>query len=85
MELKREELAFSELIGARVREGSGRSLGRVFEVRGRWRGDGSILVEELLVGRRALWRRLRGPKPDARGIPWQNVIERRRGEIVARP
>lgn len=85
MELKRDELAFSELVGAPVRDQSGRPLGRVFEVRGRWRRDGSILVDELMVGRRALWQRLRGPGPEARGIPWQNVIERRGGEIVVRP
>jgi len=38
---------------------------RVFEVRGRWRRDGTILIEELMVGRRALWQRLRGPGPEA--------------------
>jgi sporulation protein YlmC with PRC-barrel domain len=73
VELSRDSLPFSELIGRRVDDQSGRSLGRVFEVRAHWEEDGKIVVDELLVGRRALLRRLRGPGPDARGIPWQAV------------
>jgi hypothetical protein len=82
LELSRDKLAFSDLLGARVRDRSGHPLGRVFEVRGRWQPDGSVVVEELMVGRRALWRRLRGPDPAARGISWANVAELRGGEIV---
>ena len=82
MELSGESLAFSELIGSRVRDQSGRALGRVLEARGHWERDGTIVVDELMVGRRALWQRLRGPAPDAHGIPWASVAELRSGEIV---
>jgi hypothetical protein len=77
-----EPLAFSDLIGAPVRDQSGRPLGRVLEIRAHWERDGSIVFDELLCGRRALWRRLRGPAPDARGIAWANVAELRSGGIV---
>lgn len=74
MELSGGSLAISELIGRPVRDQSGRPLGRVFEVRGHWRGE-EVVLDELMVGRRALWQRLRGPGPGARGIPWANVME----------
>jgi sporulation protein YlmC with PRC-barrel domain len=74
--------AFSELVGRRVDDQRGRSLGRVFEVRARWESDGTILLEELLVGRGALWRRLRGPGAEVRGIPWANVTELSPNRIV---
>lgn len=73
MELS-EAFGFSELIGRPVRDQAGRSLGRVFEARGHWQGGG-VVVDELLVGRRALWRRLRGPGEADRGIPWASVVE----------
>lgn len=82
MELNGGRGAFSELIGRRVRDPSGRSLGRVFEARGHWEADGTIVVDELLLGRQALWRRLRGPGPDERGIPWEAVVEIGEREIV---
>lgn len=75
MELNAERSAFSGLIGRVVRDQDGRKLGRVYEVRGHWEPDRSILLEELLVGRRALLRRLRGPGPGERGIPWAAVSE----------
>jgi sporulation protein YlmC with PRC-barrel domain len=76
--------AFSELIGVAVCDRSGRKLGRVYEVRAHRQGDGSIVFDELLVGRRALLRRLRGPGPDARGIPWKAVVELAGDRIVVR-
>jgi sporulation protein YlmC with PRC-barrel domain len=83
VELSRDRpFAFSELIGRRVDDQNGRSLGRVFEVRAHWEGDGTILLDELLVGRRALWRRLRGPGAKARGIPWEHVTEVSLSRIV---
>lgn len=82
MELNGRPTAFSGLSGSRVRDQSGRTLGRVYEVRAHWQRDGSIVVDELLVGRRALWRRLRGPSAEAHGIPWQSVTEVGDGEIV---
>jgi sporulation protein YlmC with PRC-barrel domain len=73
MELSGTKTAFSELIGVKVFDQSGRSLGRVFEVRGHWERSGTIVVDELLVGGKALRRRLRGPGPHSHGIPWQAV------------
>jgi sporulation protein YlmC with PRC-barrel domain len=75
VELNQDPAAFSDLIGNLVRDQSGRKLGRVFEVRAHWERDGSIVVDELMTGGRALWRRLRGPGPNAHGIPWANVVE----------
>jgi sporulation protein YlmC with PRC-barrel domain len=82
VELNIEPHAFSQLIGLPVEDRSGRRIGRVFEARAHWDGDGSIVLDELLVGRRALWRRLRGPGPSASGIPWQAVTEVREDRIV---
>lgn len=81
MELS-EPRAISELIGRRVRDRSGRTLGRVVEARGHWEGDGTVVLDELLVGRRALLRRLRGPGPGAHGIPWHAVVELRDDALV---
>ena len=74
MELNGEPFALSEVIGKPVYDGSGRRLGRAFEVRARWRGD-AIAFEEILVGRGSLLKRLRGPGAEAKGIPWENVVE----------
>lgn len=83
MELERPR-AFSELIGRRVTDLSGRSLGHVFEVSAHWERDGSIVLDQLLLGRRALLRRLRGPAQQCRGIPWQAVVEVGPEQIVVR-
>jgi sporulation protein YlmC with PRC-barrel domain len=74
VELSREPLALSDLIGRPVCDSSGRRLGRAFEVRAHW-VDGGIVIDELLVGRGSLLKRLRGPAVDARGIRWENVVE----------
>jgi len=66
--------AFSEVMGRRVVDSSGRSLGRVFEARAHWEND-TFVLDELLLGRRALLRRLRGPAQECRGIPWEAVVE----------
>jgi hypothetical protein len=84
MELSAEPGAFSALIGVAVEDQSGRRIGRVFEARAHWDGDGSIVVDELLIGRRGLLRRLRGPGPDAHGIPWQAVMEIAEERILVR-
>jgi hypothetical protein len=81
MELSRPR-AFSELVGRRVEDAGGRTLGHVFEVRAGWDGDGNLILDELLVGRGALWRRLRGPGQGARGIPWQTITELSAERIV---
>jgi sporulation protein YlmC with PRC-barrel domain len=74
MELNQRPAALSSLIGARVRDSDGRSLGRVFELRAYRDGDGFLVIDRVLLGRRALWRRLRGPSGPAGGIPWEAVI-----------
>lgn len=74
MELSREPFAVSELIGKPIYDGSGRRLGRAFEVRGHWE-DSGIVIDEILVGRGSLAKRLRGPGVSARGVRWENVIE----------
>jgi sporulation protein YlmC with PRC-barrel domain len=84
VELTAEPGAFSELIGVVVRDQAGRRLGRVYEVRAHRQGDGSIVFDELLIGRRALLRRLRGPGSEARGIPWEAVVELAGDRIVVR-
>jgi sporulation protein YlmC with PRC-barrel domain len=75
VELSERPRALSELIGAPVRDQSGRSLGHVYEVRAHWERDGAVVLDELMIGRRALWQRLRGPGPNARGLPWESVVE----------
>jgi len=82
MELDEPLRAFSDLVGKRVCDRAGHSLGRLWEVRARHEDDGTIVIEELLVSKRALLRRLRGPKRDARGIPWQAIVELREDAIV---
>jgi sporulation protein YlmC with PRC-barrel domain len=74
VELSRKPFALSDLIGKPVCDSSGRRLGRAFEVRARWEDEG-IVVDELLVGRGSLLKRLRGPGADARGIRWESVVE----------
>jgi sporulation protein YlmC with PRC-barrel domain len=75
VELSADRFSFSDLIGRPVRDQSGRKLGRIYEVRGHWERDGSIVLDELMVGRRALLRRMRGPASGTGGIPWQAVSE----------
>lgn len=74
MELTREPFALSSLIGRPVCDSSGRRLGRAFEVRAHWEGD-AVVIDEILVGRGALMKRLRGPSAKARGVRWESVIE----------
>ncbi len=82
MELSPDPFPLSALIGRQVRDQSDRKLGRVWEVRAHWERDGTIVFDELLVGRGAMLKRLRGPGPDARGILWQAVTEVSADRIV---
>jgi sporulation protein YlmC with PRC-barrel domain len=84
VELSRGQASFSDLIGTPVRDSAGRRLGRVFELRAHWERDGSVVLDELLIGRRGLLRRLRGPGDGARGIPWEAVVELDEERIVVR-
>jgi sporulation protein YlmC with PRC-barrel domain len=74
VELSREPFALSDLIGKPVYDGSGRRLGRAFEVRAHWE-DGRVVFDEILVGRGSLLKRLRGPAAAARGVRWESVAE----------
>jgi sporulation protein YlmC with PRC-barrel domain len=73
VELK-QRFALSDLIGRPVCDVSGRSLGRAFELRAHWEGE-TVAIDEIMVGRGALMKRLRGPAASARGIAWENVVE----------
>jgi len=84
VELSTRPQAFSGLIGTPVHDQGGRSLGRVLEVRGHWERDGSVVLDELMVGRRALWQRLRGPSAGAHGFPWESVVEVGGDRVVVR-
>jgi sporulation protein YlmC with PRC-barrel domain len=75
VELSETPFALSELIGKPVCDGSGQWLGRVFEVRAHWEGGDRVVVDEILLGRGSLLKRLRGPDAKARGIRWESVAE----------
>jgi sporulation protein YlmC with PRC-barrel domain len=84
VELSGEGSALSALIGMPVVDSSGGRLGRVFEVRAHWTREGTIVFDELLLGRGALLRRLRGPGPARRAIPWGAIVEIGSRRMVAR-
>jgi sporulation protein YlmC with PRC-barrel domain len=75
VELSDGSFALSDLIGKPVCDSSGRRLGRAFEVRAGWEDGDRVVVEEILVGRGSLLKRLRGPGASARGVRWESVIE----------
>jgi sporulation protein YlmC with PRC-barrel domain len=74
VELSREPFALSDLIGKPVYDGSGRRLGRAFELRAHWE-EGSVVIDEVLFGRGSILKRLRGPGARARGARWESVAE----------
>lgn len=77
--------ALSELLGRKVVDQSGRRLGRVYEVRGRWQRDRTVAVEGLILGRAGLWRRLRGPGTHGvKVIPWEAVVSLEDEHVVVR-
>lgn len=73
MELS-EPFALSDLIGKPVYDGSGRRLGRAFELRAHWE-EGSVVIDEILFGRGSILKRLRGPGAKSRGVRWESVVE----------
>jgi sporulation protein YlmC with PRC-barrel domain len=73
VELGRDPFAVSDLIGKPVYDGSGRRLGRAFELRAHWE-EGSVVIDEILVGRGSLLKRLHGPGAKARGFGWESVV-----------
>ena len=84
MEL-RDPTALSELMGRKVVDQSGRRLGRVYETKGHWERDGTVVIDELILDRGGLRRRLRGPGgPEEQAFPWEAVVEMTGDTIVVR-
>jgi sporulation protein YlmC with PRC-barrel domain len=78
VELKgpREPGALSELLGRKVVDQSGRRLGRVYEAKAHWERDGTVVIDELILSRNGLRRRLRGPGGgETNSVPWESVVE----------
>jgi sporulation protein YlmC with PRC-barrel domain len=77
--------ALSELLGRAVVDQSGRKVGRVYEVKGYWRRDRTVVVDTLILGRSGMWRRLRGPGGGERQtVPWEAVISLEGERVVVR-
>jgi len=74
VELSGEPFALSDVIGRPVCDRSGKRIGRAYELRAHWE-DGTVVVDEVLVGRGALLKRLRGPAAGAKGVRWESVVE----------
>lgn len=84
MEL-RDPGALSELLGRKVVDPSGRRLGRVYEAKGHWERDGTVVIDELILSRGGLRRRLRGPGGPARdAVPWEAVVDLSDERVVVR-
>lgn len=78
--------ALSELLGRKVVDQSGRRIGRVYEARGHWEVDGTIVIDELVLSRSGMRRRLRGPGgPDRQSVPWESVVDLSDEHVVVRP
>jgi sporulation protein YlmC with PRC-barrel domain len=81
----RDPGALSELLGRKVVDQSGRRVGRVYEARGHWEGDGRVVIDELVLSRSGLRRRLRGPGgPDRQAVPWESVVNLDDEHVVVR-
>ena len=84
MEL-RDPYALSTLMGRKVVDQSGRRLGRVYEAKAHWERDGTVVLDELILDRGGLRRRLRGPGgPEEQAFPWEAVVELTDEVIVVR-
>lgn len=84
MELN-EPGALSELLGRKVVDQSGRRVGRVYEAKGHWERDGTVVIDELILGQGGLRRRLRGPGgPEKRAVPWESVADLYDEHLVVR-
>lgn len=77
--------ALSELLGRKVVDQSGRRLGRVYEAKGRWERDGTVVIEELILSSGGMRRRLRGPGGgETHSVPWEAVIDLPDEQVVVR-
>jgi sporulation protein YlmC with PRC-barrel domain len=69
------DLSDDELLGRQAVDQSARRLGRVYEAKGHWESDGTVVVDELILGRGGMRRRLRGPGgPERQAVPWEAVV-----------
>jgi len=81
----RDPYALSTLMGRKVVDQSGRRLGRVYEAKAHWERDGTVVLDELILDRGGLRRRLRGPGgPEEQAFPWEAVVELTDEVIVVR-
>jgi len=81
----RDPEALSELLGRKVIDQSGRRVGRVYEAKGHWERDGTVVIDELILSRGGLRRRLRGPGgPEEPSVPWESVIDLHEHVVVRR-
>ena len=81
----RDPGALSELLGRKVVDQSGRPVGRVYEAKGHWERDGTVVIDELVLSRGGLRRRLRGPGgPEEQSVPWESVIDLSDEHVVVR-
>jgi sporulation protein YlmC with PRC-barrel domain len=77
--------ALSELLGRKVVDPSGRRLGRVYEAKAHWERDGTIAVDELILSRGGMRRRLRGPGGgETHSVAWDAVIDLSGEHVVVR-
>jgi hypothetical protein len=77
--------SLSELLGRKVVDQSGRRLGRVYEAKAHWERDGTVVVDELILDRGGLRRRLRGPGgPEEQAFCWEAVVELTGDAVVVR-
>jgi sporulation protein YlmC with PRC-barrel domain len=77
--------ALSELLGRKVVDQSGRPVGRVYEALGHWERDGTVMIDELVLSRSGMRRRLRGPGgPDRESVPWESVVDLSDEHVVVR-
>jgi sporulation protein YlmC with PRC-barrel domain len=77
--------SLSELVGRKVVDQSGRRLGRVYEAKAHWEREGTIVVDELILDRGGIRRRLRGPGgPEEQAVPWEAVVELTGDAVVVR-
>ena len=84
MELKGPR-ALSELLGRKVVDQSGRKLGHVYEAKAHWEADGTVVIDELILDRGGMRRRLRGPGgPEEHAIPWEAVVDLPDETVVVR-
>jgi sporulation protein YlmC with PRC-barrel domain len=81
----------SELLGTRVRTASGRSLGRVHDVRAELEDGGGLVATGLVVGTLGVLERLglgaSGRAERLRGddvVPWRDVLEAGPHVVVVR-